>query len=196
MEVLYQLCKWFKCFSTYSIKTHFIKTFYCFCIFFSDHGSQEYTDGIFISHLNLCQENVLKIISYGIKFFKNIILSVLKDNIEKNITNIYFYDIQIRYDQQLKVSFHPLSVKRHLSTPPFLPTQDAPAALIFFLIALCKWRVQVTAFCKITVNCQWLETQTFDLLCELYTSAEYSFISFMDYCLILTTFVKMTFSLS
>lgn len=66
------------------------------------------------------------------------ILSVLKDQIEKKVTHMYFYDIQIRYNQQLKVSVHPLSVKHHLSTPPFLPSQDAPAALLFFLIALCK----------------------------------------------------------
>ena len=56
----------------------------------------------------------------------------------------------------MKLSFHPLSVKHHLSTPPSLPSQDAPAGLLSLFIAPCKWRGQVSALCKIRGN--WIQS--------------------------------------
>ena len=52
----------------------------------------------------------------------------------------------------MKLNVYPPSVKHHLSAPPSLPSQDAPAGLLCLFIAACKWRGQVSALCEIRGN--------------------------------------------
>lgn len=56
---------------------------------------------------------------------------------------------------QLKQSFYQWSVT---SQPHTLPTQDAPAGRLSWLITSCKWKGQGSDLCRMIGNCPWLQT--------------------------------------